>query len=404
MTVVTIIYPTDPLGVVPGGTDTCIRDILKCAPEDVRMRLIGVSTDPDARPAGKWTTCDISGNKYEFYPVITVSDLRKQMRVPLSLKFTLKLIGNKEWEGSDILQFHRLEPALLFYRKKISKITVIHQNMKVINDKNSDIRWKYLPGVYFKLEDLVLPRFDEIRIVRENAVRDYKQRFPSKKEHIAFLPTWMNPDLFYVADENERYSVRRELTRSRGWQDDAMLMVSVGRLDYQKDPLLAVEVLREIVNEYPNIKHVWIGDGVLRTEVEEKIASLGLEDSVALVGVMSQDDVARIVRSSDLMLLSSAYEGMPRCVVEALGCGVPVASTDVGEINLLIKSGKNGNIAAEHSKDAIVQAVKTCIENINVYSGVACTRAVEKYSARVVLEDLFTCYRQLSATQSREPN
>ena len=396
MTVVTIIYPTDPLGIVPGGTDTCIRDILKCVPDDIHMRLIGVTTDLDRRPLKKWSVCEISGKEFEFYPVVSVANLRKQMRVPLSLKFTLGLLGNNAWKGSDILQFHRLEPALLFYKKKIPKITVIHQNMKVVNDKSSDIRWKYMPSLYFKLENMVLPGFDEIRIVHEDAVSDYKNRFPSKSEHIAFLPTWMNPDLFYMPYENEYALIRKELIQSHGWPHDAMLVISIGRLDHQKAPLLAIEALRELVNEYPSLKYILVGDGVLREKVEAKINALGLSDSVAIMGATTQDDVAELLRGSDLMLLTSSYEGMPRCVVEALGCGVPVASTDVGEVKLLIEPGRNGCIASEHTKDAIVHAARECILHLNEYKGKACTGAVEKYTARVVLKDLYDSYRRLS--------
>lgn len=396
MVTVTIIYPTDPLGVVPGGTDTCIRDILKCAPKDMRMRLIGVTTDRLKRPLKRWTMCELAGRKFDFYPVVAVSDLLKQMKIPLSLKFTLGLLCDAAWKDSDILQFHRLEPALLFYKKPIRKITVIHQNMKVINDNSSDIRWKYLPGLYFKLEDIVLPKFDEIRIVREDAVKDYQERYPNKKEHITFLPTWMNPDLFFISDVGEREVVRSELLNTHGWPINSLLMISVGRLDYQKNPLLALEAFASLVVKYPSLKYVMVGDGVLREDVENKISNLGLQGSVALLGAKSQEDVARILRSCNMMLLSSAYEGMPRCVVESLGCGVPVVSTDVGEVRLLIHPCKNGSIALDHSKQSIIEAVSDCIDNLDKYKGRSCTDAVLKYTARVVLENLYASYRSLS--------
>lgn len=361
------------------------------------MQLIGVSTDEAARPSGKWTKCHISGNEYDFYPVISVADLRRQMRIPLSLRFTLKLMGNNVWKGSDILQFHRLEPALLFYKKRVHRVTIIHQNMKVLNDRSADIRWKYMPGAYSKLEDIVLPAFDEIRIVRQDAVRDYQARFPSRRDHIEFLPTWMNPDLFYVPDDNEKSAVRNELLSEYGWPSDSILIASVGRLDYQKNPSLALNALKHLVGKYPSLKFIMIGDGVLRNEVKSQIASLGLQNTVALLGVKPQEQVARLLRSVNLMVLSSAYEGMPRCVIEALGCGIPVASTDVGEVRLILMPGINGSIAEDHTADSLSRSVEECIKNLNIYSGNPCISAVEKYSAGVVLHDLYNCYRRLAS-------
>ena len=392
---VTIIYPTDPLGVVPGGTDTCIRDIIKCAPDDIRIRLIGVSNDVKTRPLMKWSQCLLAGKYFDFYPVVAVEDLRKQMKVPLSARFTWRLVGNSAWKDSDILQFHRLEPALLFYKKPVHKVTVIHQNMNVLRDKNSDIRWKYFPNAYFWLEDMVLPKFDEIRIVREDAITEYRKRFPALADHIRFLPTWMNPDLFFVSESHVRCEIKRILLSSLGWPEDLILMISVGRLDHQKDPLRSLDVMALLTAKYPLLRYIMVGDGVLRPQVEKLISTLGLSDSVALVGAKPQEEVAGILRCCDLMLLTSAYEGMPRCVVESLGCGVPVASTDVGEVKLLIHPGKNGMISADRSIESIADAVNDCIEHLNQYMGTPCAETVMQFSAMVVLQDLYQCYRRL---------
>jgi glycosyltransferase involved in cell wall biosynthesis len=358
------------------------------------MRLIGVTADRNACPVKQWSRCKIGGRGYDFYPILAVDDLRRQMTIPLSLKFTLSLIGSSAWKGSHVIQFHRLEPAVLFHWNDTPKVTVIHQNMKVINEQSSDIRWKYLPGAYFLLEDRVLPRFSEIRIVREDAVVDYRKRFPQQSGHIHFLPTWMNPDLFYVPDTQWRRETRGSIVAKRGWPDDSLILVFVGRLDHQKDPLLSLEVIKSAIDKHPQIRFLMIGDGVLRAEVESAIDALGLQKQVHLFGAMEQHKVAEILRSSDLMLLTSAYEGMPRCVVESLGCGVPVVSTDVGEVGLLIKPGTNGQIAESREAKDLVAAVDDCVKNLEAYSGSPCARSVERFSAGLVLGDLYGCYRK----------
>ncbi len=78
----------------------------------------------------------------------------------------------------------------------------------------------------------------------------------------------------------------------------------------------------------PSLHLVVIGNGALHREVEAGIATRGLSKRVTLLGALSAANIARWLRAADLFVLSSAYEGMPIAVLEALACGLPVASTD----------------------------------------------------------------------------
>ncbi|MEM1155678.1 MAG: glycosyltransferase family 4 protein [Pseudomonadota bacterium] len=396
MPTVTVVYPTDPLAVVPGGTDTCIRDILRCAPEDIRMKLVGVTTDTRARPVHRWVNCTVSGREFEFYGLMSVADLESQKRVPLSLQFTLRLLSNASlFRDADVIQLNRIEPALGLLGCPQPKLLIIHQNMEVVSDKNSDIRWKYFPGLYFWIEKVLLKRVREIFIVREDAVEEYRKRFPEKKKAIRFLPTWMNPGLFYELDNQSKHHERESFSDFPISPDDQML-VFVGRLDHQKDPLYLIDILEALKAKREKWKMLIIGDGVLRSDVEEAIYRTDLKDRVLVAGARLQDEVARFVRASDLLLLSSAYEGMPRCVVEALGCGVPVVTTNAGEVSLLVNDGENGFIVKEKDPEEFANKVECVLSNLGAYSGRVCLDAVNPYKADVVLEDLYGTYRNLA--------
>jgi glycosyltransferase involved in cell wall biosynthesis len=394
---VAIVYPTDPFAVVPGGTDTCIRDILRCAPEDIEMHLVGVTTDPHSFPPGQWTRCELNAREFFFYPLIAVPDLERQMRIPLSLKFTLKLIGRSGiLANMDVIQINRIEPALSMLGLKKPRVLIIHQNMNVLNNKDSDIRWKHLPGFYFLIEDFVVNRTNEVFIVREDAVVEYTERFPKKSGQIHFLPTWMNPDLFFQMDSRGKINTRVELETELGCLESVGLLTFVGRLDYQKDPIYLIDSLAELNNIRSDWKMIMIGDGILRADVEERISQHGLSEKVILLGAKSQEDVARYLRSSDMLVLSSAYEGMPRCVVEALGCGIPVVTTKAGEVTLLIKQGENGYIVEPRESKLFSSYVDKTLNELDALSGQPCLQAVEKYRADVVLAKLYRTYRELA--------
>jgi glycosyltransferase involved in cell wall biosynthesis len=398
MYTVTVVYPTDPLGIVPGGTDTCIRDILRCAPPDIEMRLVGVTDDPVARPVGSWQDCEVGGATFKFYPLMSVADLKRQMRIPLSAQFTVRLLAKPGiLKDSDVIQFNRIEPAFATLGVHAPKVLIIHQNMNVLNDKSSDIRWKYFPSLYFKIEDFILKRIREVFIVREDAVKEYQQRFPSKAENIRFLPTWMNPKLFYYLGDAEKRKQREQLLSELKLDEENKLMIFVGRFDHQKDPIYLLDSLAALLRKRSDWDMVLVGDGILRADVEARIEALGLGQRVHLLGARSQDEVASFLRASDLLLLSSAYEGMPRCVVEALGCGVPVVTTKAGEVNLLIDQGKNGYIVEPKDPELFCQHVDQALGQLKQLQGEPCLRAVEQYGADVVLAGLYDTYRRYAA-------
>jgi len=393
MPVVTIVYPTDPFGIVPGGTDTCIRDILRCSPNDISLQLVGVTTHPNKYPIGQWSDCEISGKAFRFFPLMDVNNLEKQMKIPLSAKFTLKLFRKKIFVNSDVIQLNRIEPGLALLGTNIPKILIIHQNMKVLENKNSDIRWKYLPGVYFWFESFIIRRLKEVFIVREDAVVDYKERFPDKINNIHFLPTWMNPDLFYHETDDQKSRSRDTVFPKFNIPTSKNIMIFVGRFDHQKDPLLLIDSIAKVFNQQSTGQLLLIGDGVLKENVITRIEEHGIADRIHLLGAVSQDEVASYLRASDLLLLSSAYEGMPRCVVEALGCGVPVVTTNVGEVALLVSNDINGYIVEERTADQFSSAVNKAISKLESFKGQPCLDAVKSYRADVVLKKLYDTYR-----------
>lgn len=390
---VVIVYPTDPLGIIPGGTDTCIRDILRFAPSEFSMSLVGVTNDEIKRPVKQWTECEIDGNPYRFFPLLAESDLTKQSRIPLSLRFTLQLFFHRNVvAGADVIQLNRIEPTLGLIGLSKPKIFIIHQNMEVVRERQSDIRWKYFPAAYFLMERFLISRARNIFIVREDAVEQYRKRFPAMRSSIHFLPTWMNPKRFYPATLEERKLTRSQL-KLDGQASEKKLLIFVGRLDHQKDPLLLIRTIAVLLKTRTDWHLMMIGDGVLRSECESLVKALGLLEHVDFSGALAQDTVAKYMRSADLLVLTSVYEGMPRCVVEGLGSGTPVVSTNAGEVGLLIENGKSGFIVDSRDPNEIAGRIQYIMDSPDEFSPENCLKSVSRFRAESVLQQLFASYR-----------
>jgi glycosyltransferase involved in cell wall biosynthesis len=395
---VCILYPADPMGVIPGGIDSVIRGILRWAPNDLEMSIVGVSTDPERRPLSRWISCSIGGRAFEFFPLIKFEKSGRQAKLPLTLRYIAAILGVRGQITADVLEFHRIEPCLPFINDVRPKTVVLHQNMRVIHNKGSDIRWKYFPGLYFALEKYILPRVQSVFCVREDAVEDYKMRFPDQAHQFHFTPTWFDTEVFRPPSDSERRSAREQIFAQFRFPENSRIFAWVGRMDRQKNPLLLVDAFHRLHQTAPDTRLLLVGDGVLREQVEKRIEGHGLQKQVVLCGLKPAWVIAGYLHASDVFVLTSAYEGMPICVLEALGSGLPVVSTDVGEISRVVRSGVNGELVTVHEPDYVAAAMAKCLEASERYRGQASYEAVTEFTPEKVLLPIYDNYRRLART------
>lgn len=122
------------------------------------------------------------------------------------------------------------------------------------------------------------------------------------------------------------------------WRRPTVLVLS--NFKRQKSPLSVVETAKYLAGLLPSALFLWAGDGELRGEVEKAIARMGLEKNFQLLGW--RDDVADLLAASDVLLLASRYEGLPRVVLQAMAAGKPVVATAVSGTPEAVEQGVTG--------------------------------------------------------------
>jgi glycosyltransferase involved in cell wall biosynthesis len=394
---VAIIHPIDPAGHVPSGIDAFIRGILKFAPSDLHYTLFGATSDPVARPPGKLATVVLGERKIEYWPLVTMGARAERGFVPLTVRYMYALRRARK-QGlltpCSILDFHRIEPSFLFSADPRPKNVLLHQDMSVIRDANSDILWRHMPWLYEWLERRAFSQMQKIFAVRQSAVQRYRRLYPQFADRFAFIPTWVDSTVFVPSpSDSSRKLTRAALRRQIGISPDAPLLVFVGRLDQQKDPLLLIDALKLSVAAVPNLHLAIVGDGVLRSRVEEVVRVHGLTTQVHFLGVRPPLEIAEILRAADLYVLCSAYEGMPIAMLEALATGLPVVCTDVGEVRLVVHDGINGQISAAREPKSFADAILRALSRTETLRGAACEQAVSKYRPEPVLENIYANHR-----------
>jgi glycosyltransferase involved in cell wall biosynthesis len=121
----------------------------------------------------------------------------------------------------------------------------------------------------------------------------------------------------FVFDEAKREKIRNEL----GINDECFVVGTVGRLTYPKNPLGIIDIFHEIKMRNENSLLLWVGDGELRTEIEEKIKKDALEKDIMMLGVCN--NVNNLMQAMDIFILPSNYEGLPVVLIEAQAAGLP---------------------------------------------------------------------------------
>jgi glycosyltransferase involved in cell wall biosynthesis len=396
---VRIFYPADPTGVVPGGVDTFIRGIIKWAPDDLEFSLVGMTTDDSARPGGRWTRCDLGRRQFDFLPVVRVTDAGGRSRIPLSLRFTLGAL--RHWRrcdaGFEIYEFHRVEPALLYLRDARPKNVFFHTDLEVIRTaRDTDILWRRLPAGYFAIEARVMRSVSSAWSVRRQAVVALRERYPRLAASIHYTPTWVDTEVFAPAAATERRRLRVEVEQELGLDPQAFRVVTVGRLDTSKDPELLLAAVADLITAGGNVELLYVGDGVLRSRLERHVATAGLGTCVRFLGLRGPAAIASYLQAADCFALSSAYEGMPMAMLEALAAGLPVVTTPVGEVASVVAGGVNGEIARDRSRTALA----ACLDRVRMATGAyrpeRCAASVEAFTPTRVLAPIYENYRKLA--------
>jgi glycosyltransferase involved in cell wall biosynthesis len=154
-------------------------------------------------------------------------------------------------------------------------------------------------------------------------------------------------------------AARQAARRKLGLPPDVSVIGTTARLVPQKAPLDMVDAVAALQRR--DVRMLWIGDGALRSKVEQRIAERRLEDRFILLG--ERDDVRELLPALDVLAMSSLWEGLPCSVVEAMTCGIPVVATAVNSVPELVIPGRTGLLARPHDPASLSQALAYMLDN-----------------------------------------
>ncbi|MEL6248451.1 MAG: glycosyltransferase [Cyanobacteria bacterium J06627_15] len=382
--VLTIFYQFNPWCSSIGGIQTVVRNFIKFAPPSFDVRLVGTGTRQ--MPAGRWYQQTIDGRELLFFPLFNLENDDIRRWLPTSVKYTLSLLL-KNFE-SDFIHFHRLEPALAALNWSGHKSLFIHNDIrtKIATTGNGGILWQRFPWAYFALERQLIHQFDQILSCNSDATGLYQAAYPSIRDRITTIRNTVDEDIFKSLSTAAADRQRQAFAHQMGLPAQTRFLLFAGRLHPQKDPKLLVNAFSRIAAADTHL--LIAGEGELKPALKACIAQLGLEQRVTLLGAVEQLQLAHLYQMADAFVLSSAYEGLPMTVLEALSCGCPVVTTKAGETPRILKP-LTGEVAAERTPEAFANALSAVLNHPREQATRACVTAAAPFGASRVIGALY---------------
>lgn len=147
---------------------------------------------------------------------------------------------------------------------------------------------------------------------------------------------------------------KRDKKKELGVKTTLPLVTMIGCLKPQKAPLDYVEVAHTVLQE-KDTHFILVGDGILREKVEKRMAALDLEKRFTVIGW--RRDIAEILAATDIFVLTSLWEGLPRVLPQAMIMGIPIVATQVDGTPEAVIDGVNGFLRDPHDVKGMAEKI-----------------------------------------------
>ena len=162
---------------------------------------------------------------------------------------------------------------------------------------------------------------------------------------------------YYTVSDEEKLALRKEL----GFTPTQKILLCVGELLPNKNQKMAINAVKKLVDEFPDILLLLAGNGPEKENLENEIANLNLKDNVKMLGYCTC--LEKYQRVADLSVSCSKREGLPLNIVEAMLSENPVVATANRGHCELISEGKNGCIVDVDDVDAMADRIRTLLSD-----------------------------------------
>jgi glycosyltransferase involved in cell wall biosynthesis len=174
----------------------------------------------------------------------------------------------------------------------------------------------------------------------------------------------------------------------------------IGRYTRGKGVQYLIDAFYCLMQRYPDAHLIMIGDGPEKREILKKIQDLGLSTNITLRTFVPNEDLPALYRRSDVFVLPSLSEGIPRTILESMACGIPVICTDLPQLVDLVTGA--GVVVPARDPEAIASAIMKIFQDPEFASRLRKTgtkRIVNGYSWKDTVSRTIAVYEEVLCQQ-----
>lgn len=309
-------------------------------------------------------------------------------RNPLSLdnlKAFNELIKIQEENQYDMIHVHT--PIASIYGRLLK---LKFKNLKTIYTAHG---YHFLKGgpklgwiIYYPIEKLMAKLTDVTININKEDFEITKKKLKSKKAYL-INGVGLNINEYSLLSEGERNKKRRVL----GLKDDDFVVIMIAELNENKNQIQLIMAIELLKNKYQNIKCLIVGEGKKLEFLKEEVKKRNLEKNIVFLGF--RKDVNELINASDIGVLFSYREGLPRNLMEIMANGKRIVATNIRGNRDIVCNDFIGALVEVNDYEATAKAVeKFYLTSANKNK---ILKEVERYSISNILTELSFIYDSL---------
>lgn len=266
---------------------------------------------------------------------------RRVFEIPMTGRFDISVIPKLcrllKQEKIDIIHSHGYKSdilGLIAARLVGIKAVVTPHGFENAND------WKL--NAYIQIGNQFLKRFDKVIPLSKQLCKDIEDIGISKKK-LTYIQNGVDLDEVEQACLRDEWAIERAQDKKR--------IGFVGQMISRKNVFDLLDIFESLSQKHDNLELILLGDGDQREELEAYAKTLSSSPSIEFLGF--RDDRLDWLKTFDIFVMTSTLEGIPRCLMEAVAMGIPVAAYDIAGIDQLITHEYTGLLAPLGEKEKL---------------------------------------------------
>ncbi|GGB72098.1 putative glycosyltransferase EpsD [Flavobacterium suaedae] len=237
-------------------------------------------------------------------------------------------------------------------RKKGTKVLYTAHGFHFYNGA-SLINWL----TYYPVEVLASAQADAVVTINSEDYNRIKEKGSKKTEYFLIPGIGVAKSKFFPVKHDEKIKLRE----SKGFKSEDIIAVYAAEFIHRKNHQFLIEAILKHKEEFPNLKLLFCGRGVLKDKMEALVREKKLESVVLFMGF--RNDIDEIFKMADIGISSSKQEGLGLNLVEEMMCELPILATVDRGHKEIIRHDVNGYLFAQQSESEFIKYLKELYNN-----------------------------------------